>query len=150
VEDITIRTPHLYHFDPKTVTQILEDAADTIDLKTLLELRDVSIILPPSISTSIGRALGAWLRAFHSWSSEPAEAGLRRDVNGNTPMRKTRYAISYGAFIDVVKRFPAIWKAKKTTLEHVRDMATMEYAKAPQDVAEADWGMIHGDFWTGK
>ncbi|KAI9678372.1 MAG: hypothetical protein M1822_008018 [Bathelium mastoideum] len=65
-------------------------------------------------------------------------------------MRKLRYAISYGAFIDVVQKFPQIWEPKKKALEEVRDMATAEYAKTPQDNVDENWGIIHGDFWTGN
>jgi hypothetical protein len=65
-------------------------------------------------------------------------------------MRKIRYTISYGAFIDVVKKFPEIWEARKEVLEEVRDMATLEYAKPLQNGAEKHLGIIHGDFWAGK
>ena len=37
VESFSIRTPRLYLFDRKTDTQVLEDLADTIDVKTVLE-----------------------------------------------------------------------------------------------------------------
>jgi fructosamine-3-kinase len=150
VDNLSLRTPHLYRFDRKTNTQILEDLADTIDVKSVLESSTASSVLSWSISTAIGRVLGAWLRSFHSWASEPAQAGLRRDMGNNEPMRKLRYAISYAGFVDVVRKFPQLWEAHGKALEEVRDMATAEYAKTIQENAEEMWGLIHGDFWSGK
>jgi hypothetical protein len=65
-------------------------------------------------------------------------------------MRKIRYSISYGAFIDVVRRFPEIWEPNHKVLEGVRDIATAEYANTSEGKAGEDWGIIHGDFWSRK
>jgi hypothetical protein len=145
-----IRSPLLYHFDRETRIQVLEDLVDTMDLKTVLESPKVLTLLPASVSTAMGYALGAWLRSFHSWVSAAAQAGLTKIICDNTPMRKIRFAISYGAFTNVIQKFPEIWEAEKQALEEVEDMATLEYAKTPQTNAEGSWGVIHGDFWTGK
>lgn len=150
VDNLSVRTPHLYQFDRKTNTQILEDLSDTIDIKTVLvSLTDLSV-LPRSISTSIGYALGAWLRSFHSWTSAPAQATLQGLMADNKPMRKIRYTISYGTFIDVVQKFPSIWETHSKALQEVKNMAIVEYSKAPQENADENWGIIHGDFWSGK
>jgi hypothetical protein len=150
IGNLSLRTPHLYLFDRKTNTQILEDLSDTIDVKTVLESPIASSVLSHSISPTMGRALGVWLRSFHAWISEPAQTGLYRDMADNEPMRKIRYATSYGAFINVVQKFPEIWEARRKALEEVRDMATAEYAKTPQDNVGEKGGVIHGDFWAGK
>lgn len=150
VDTISVRTPRLYHFDQNTSTQIMEDLTDTIDLKTVLELPEVSEVLPSSRSMAIGHALGAWLRWFHSWASEPGQSGLREALNSNAAMREVRYEISYGSFTNVVQKFPDIWEVNKQTLEEVKDMATNEYERKPQRSAEKGWGVIHGDFWSGK
>jgi hypothetical protein len=150
MENISVKTPYLYYFDRETATQVLYDLIDTVDIRTMLESFGGSELLRPSISTNLGHVLGAWLRSFHLWISKPAQAGLRSNVAENTAMRRTRYAISYGAFVDVVKKFPEIWEARKGVLEEVKDMATLEYANTMQDSAEEDWGIIHGDFWAGK
>nr|QCL09110.1 DmxR19 [Cryptosporiopsis sp. 8999] len=150
VDKFYLRTPHLYLFDQKTNTQVLEDLSGMIDMKAALESPTAPSILTQSISTDIGRSLGAWLRSFHSWASEPAQAGLQREMGENKPMRKIRYSISYGAFIDVVQKFPEIWEGCKKALEEVRDMATAEYAKNIEDKVGENWGIIHGDFWSGN
>lgn len=49
VYSISLRTPHVYQFDHKTNTQILEDLSDTIDIKTVLESPTASSVLPRSI-----------------------------------------------------------------------------------------------------
>jgi hypothetical protein len=150
LENFSVRTPHLYFFDPQHATQVLEDLLNTIDLKTVLESPEVSALLPIPVAIVIGRVLGAWLQSFHLWVSEPAQAVLKYVSGDNSPMRKTRYAISYGAFLDVVKRFPDVWEGKQEVLEQVRDMAIAEYAKTSHDSPGKNWGLIHGDFWTGK
>lgn len=148
--NFSLRAPRLYQFDHKTNTQILEDLSDTIDIKTVLVSPTAWSVLPRSISTSIGSALGTWLRSFHSWASAPAQAILRGIMGDNQPMRKIRYAISYGAFVDIVRKFPEIWETHSKALQEVKNMAIAEYSKATQENAEENWGLIHGDFWAGK
>ncbi|KAH8688787.1 kinase-like domain-containing protein [Talaromyces proteolyticus] len=149
-ENITIQTPHLYEFDRKQNTQILEDLSDTIDLKTVLVSAEAGVVLPQSISTAIGCAVGVWLRAFHSWTAQPAQANLRKEIAANEPMRKLRYQISYGAFIEIVQKFPEVWDEYGTILQQVQDMATEEYAQSIHDPGVEDWGVIHADFWAGN
>jgi hypothetical protein len=150
LENFLVRTPRLHYFDPKTATQVLEDLVGTIDLKTVLQSPEVSVLLPPLFAVTIGRVLGSWLRSYHSWVSEPAQAGLKDVPGDNESMRKIRFDISYGAFLDVVQKFPAVWEGSQKLLEQVRDMAITEYAKISKDSREKGWGLIHGDFWTGK
>jgi hypothetical protein len=150
LENFLVRTPRLHYFDPKTATQVLEDLVGTIDLKTVLESPEVSVLLPPLIAVTVGRVLGSWLRSFHSWVSEPAQVGFKNVLGDNEPMRKIRYGISYGAFLDIVQKFPDIWEGSKKTLGQVQGMATAEYVKTSKDSTEKNWRLIHGDFWTGK
>ncbi|KAM5496379.1 hypothetical protein McaMca56_004548 [Microsporum canis] len=121
VDNIHLRTPRLYLFDEKTNTQVLEDLVSTIDLKTVLESPTASTALPHPFATGIGHALGAWLQSFHTWVSEPAPAALLKDLGDNEPMRKIRYSISYGAFTNIVQKFPKYgsdaeprWKRSET------------------------------------
>jgi hypothetical protein len=150
VDNLCLRTPYMYLFNRKTNTQVLEDLSGAINMTIVLESPIALTVLPQSISTAIGRALGAWLRSFHSWVSELVQAGLQRVMIDNKPMRQIRYAISYGAFTDVVQKFPKVWECNRKALEEVRDMANAEYAKTTEDKAGEDWGIIYGDFWSGK
>jgi hypothetical protein len=147
VSKTLVKTPLLYHFDRTTGTQVLEDLTGTSDLKTVLESPHVTAVLPPSVAETMGCALGAWLQGFHSWVAEPAQVELGKVIGGNTSMRELRYSISYGAFMEIVQKFPDIWNANKTTLEEVVNMAKAEYAMS---TGGQNWGIIHGDFWSGK
>jgi len=150
VDNLCLRTPRMYLFDQKTNTMVLEDLSDAIDITAVLDSPTGLNVLTKSISTTIGCALGAWLRSFHCWASEPAQADLRKVIFDNKPMRQVRYSISYGAFTDVVQKFPDVWESNRRVLEEVRDMATREYVNTNEEKEGDAWGVIHGDFWSGK
>jgi len=147
-----LRTPHMYLFDRNTNTQVLEDLSGSIDMKAVLKSSLTSSVLPRPILSGIGRALGTWLQSFHSWVSEPPQADLQKSIGKNESMRKIRYEISYGAFIDIVQKFQKVWEIEgcEEALEEVKHMATGEYAMTTQDEAGQSWGIIHADFWSGK
>lgn len=145
-----VKVPHLYLFNQETNTQVLEDIAGAVDLETILVSPTVNDTLSQSLSTSIGRALGSWLRSFHNWISAPSQVDLRIEIGENEPMRKLKYLITYDSFIEVVEQFPEILGGNKKTLENVKDMAAKEFQKMARDMRAEDWGIIHGDFWTGK
>lgn len=146
-EDYTcIRTPRLYRFDDTTTTQIMEDLSNTSPLTDAL----ISKAPFPYGAFACGEALGLWLRRFHSWSADAPQTHLRELVYENVAMRKIRYKISYGAFVDILKKFPEIRRAKGHILEEVERMATAEYARLPHIEPSLSWGIIHGDFWSGK
>jgi hypothetical protein len=147
LEDGTfVRTPRLYRFEDTTTTQIIEDLSHTIPLTDAL----ISEAPFPHGAFTCGEALGIWLRHFHSWSADAPQARLRGSVYENAAMRKIRYDISYGAFVDILKGFPEIWRAKGHVLEEVERMATAEYARVPRNESNMSWGIVHGDFWSGK
>ncbi len=66
-----VGVPHLYLFNKKTKTQVLEDIPGVVDLKTLLMSPAANDVLSHSLASSIGRILGSWLRSYHSWVSLP-------------------------------------------------------------------------------
>lgn len=150
IENVSIKTPRVFYFDGASDTQVLEDLAGTINIKSVLVSPDISTRLPSQLATTVGHSLGVWLKAFHSWVSESAQSQIAKFVMKNEPMRKIRYDISYGAFIEVVQKFPEIWEEKKTALLEVRDMAIVEYAITPDNEVAGNWSVIHGDFWAGK
>ncbi len=147
-----VKAPHLYLFNRETNTQVLEDFPGAIDLKTVLVSTAATDTLSQPIATSIGRALGSWLRSFHSWASAPSQEGLRREIWENEPMRQLKYQISYDCFIEVVEGFPEILGDGKKVLEEVKEMAAREFQNRAGDggTKGEEWGIIHGDFWSGK
>lgn len=139
--------PRLHLFDCETNTQVHQDFPGAIELKSIF-------LASPPISrllvTSIGRDVGSRLRSFHTWASEPAQAALRADIGRNEPMRKLKYSTSYNTFINVLEKYPELVEECRKTLEEVKDMATREFHKTATEEEGEDWGIIHGDFWTGK
>jgi hypothetical protein len=147
---VSIRAPHLYLFLSETNTQVIEDVPNSIDLKLILVAPTANSVLDQSLATSIGHALGSWLRSFHIWALAPAQAELRREIGKNEPMRKLKSKITYESFIQVLENFPDILEGHRKSLEDVKDLATREFKKNMGDEIEDNWGIIHGDFWTGK
>lgn len=151
---IQVKVPHLYLFDRETRTQVLEDIPGVVDLKTIFMSPSANDVLSQPLATSIGRALGSWLRAFHTWISAPAQLQLRAsaEVGTNEPMRKLKYQITYDSFIGVLEQFPDVLGGHGKSLQQVKDIAIREFEKTASDDGDEseEWGLIHGDFWTGK
>lgn len=148
-DQVSLKAPRLYLFNRETNTQVLEDFPEALNLKSILVSPTANSILSQSFATSIGHTLGSWLRSFHTWASAPAQADLRKEIEKNEPMRKLKYLVTYDSFIQVVEKFPEILEGSRKTLEDVKDMATKEFERTVGEAGE-DWGIIHGDFWTGK
>ena len=149
-ENLTINIPQILHSDHQTNTKILYDIPHTIDLSKLLLCNDERV-LDQSIAESIGRALGIWTRSFHQWAAHSNQAQLRVDVGLNTPMRKLKLKITYQAFMGVLENFPELLEGKREILEQVRIEAVenLEREEGGEENSD-DWGLIHGDLWTGK
>ena len=67
------------------------------------------------------------------------------------PMRKLKLKITYQAFMGVLENFPELLEGNRETLEQVR-IEAVENFEREEGVEENsdDWGLIHGDLWTGK
>ncbi|KAK3680603.1 kinase-like domain-containing protein [Podospora appendiculata] len=148
----TVRTPRLYMRSLETNTQVLEDFADTIDLKSLLVSPNANVVFTSSVASSIGRDLGSWLRAFHVWAGEKAQASLLTEISQNDAMRKLKCQVTYDSFVNVLGNFPelSLSEGNDATLEDVRNMATEDFKRAAGAEGDEDWGLIHGDFWSGN
>jgi hypothetical protein len=129
-----VKTPRLYL--QLVNTQVFEDFQNMIGLNSFL----VNSLPTQSLSTSIGHALGAWTRCFHTWASEPAQAGLRNEIKKNEPMRQLKRRITYDIFIPILEKFPEVLGSHRKALEDVKVWAT----------GVNDSEIIHGDFWSGK
>lgn len=146
-----VRSPRLHLFDRETNTQVLEDCSNTTDLKTLLVSPKVKAILPGTSAESIGRDLGLWLRSFHQWTSEPGQASLRATISQNKEARKLKCKITYDSFLKVLEIYPDLAEGHMETLKAVKDAITAEFSLNEPPLGEdGSWGLIHGDFWTGK
>ncbi|KAK3317742.1 kinase-like domain-containing protein [Cercophora scortea] len=146
----TVRTPRLYMRSLETSTQILEDFADTVDLKSVLVSPNANAVFTPSVATSIGRDLGSWLRAFHVWAGEKARASLVSEISQNDAMKKLKYQVTYDSFIKVLGNFPELLEGNETTLESVKNAATEDFKRIAEEEGDEGWGLIHGDLWSGN
>ena len=146
-----VKAPRLYMFDRQTNTQAIEDVPDAVNLHSIFVSPTANTALTHSVATTIGRELGCWLQAFHGWALSSAQYPLRKQIRQNEPMRKLKRAITYDSFINVLENFPGALDGVRKTLEDVRDMASKEFETVLIDeVGLENWGLIHGDFWTGK
>lgn len=144
-----VTVPRCYMFDRDTHTQIHEDFPGSLDLTTILQSANVNQILPGSSGQYAGYALGSWLRFFHSWTSEPAQAALRERIGPNKGMRQLKCLITYDSFIEILERHPETIEGHKETLEAVQSAMKYEFERPPTEGDEIR-GIIHGDFWAGK
>lgn len=149
-DHVSVKTPHLYLFNPNMNLQVIEDFQDTLDLETMLVSLNETRLPSETFLRSVNRALGAWLRSFHTWSAALEQSNLRKEVWKNEPMRRLKLRITYDVFIKVVENFPDILQAHQKTLEEVKEMGVKEFAREPSEDEGNDWGIIHGDFWSGK
>ena len=144
-----IKAPRLYQLDRETNTQVLEDFADTDGFKSVLFSPNADNLLPESSRMIIGHQLGFWLRSLHSWASAPEQAALRALMWQNDRTRKMKYLYTYDGFLKVLENYPELLKGHQKTLEIVRDVTAKDFEK-PSTEEDEGWGLIHGDFWSGK
>lgn len=146
-----VRSPRLYLFDRKTNTQVLEDCLNTTDLKTIFISPTVEEILPGNRSASVGYSVGRWLRSFHQWTSEPSQAPLRATIRRNTEARKLKRKITYDSFVRILETYPDLIEGHEEVLKTIKDAMVTDFEiHGPPESDDGDWGLIHGDFWTGK
>ena len=148
---ITIKTPHLYHFSHATHTQVQEDLPAAQDLKTFLTTPTIATTVPEALVRSLGHALGEWLLAFHTWTDE-YESSSRRELKTrmarNTLMRELKCSVNYDNLVQTIERYPGLLEGCRGVFEEVRDFAKEECKRV--DVDGEGFGVIHGDFWSGK
>ncbi|KAI1743897.1 kinase-like domain-containing protein [Xylaria scruposa] len=145
-----IKAPRLRLFIQDTNVLVLEDFTATVDLKYLFVSPNANSILTPPLAASIGHDIGSWLRSFHNWSI--SSNSRLKHIGDNDPMRNLKYAITYDAFLNVLENhFPDLLESYRPLLEQVRNAAAKEFEKLSRDgIEDDDWGLIHGDFWTGN
>lgn len=100
-----------------------------------------------SSARSLGRALGSWLRSFHDWAADEKQAECRDTLAKNGVMKDLKFYVNYAMLIDTIENFPNILGESRDVFERVRDFAAAELKREHCDDV---YGIIHGDFWTGK
>lgn len=141
-----MKTPRVFHFDQENNTQVLEDLPNSIDLKNFL-LSDLSHGVSETSGRAIGRSLGSWLKSFHNWASESEQADSRSLLAQNGTMKDLKFYVNYSMLMDTIANFPGILEDSRGVFEELKDFAAAELKKSEE---EDGYGIIHGDFWTGK
>lgn len=144
-----VKSPRLYLYDRETNTQVFEDLSDTIQFMTVLSSANIHSLLPFPSTTTVGRHLGVWLRSFHIWASSPDQVDLRKHICQNDHMRKTKYIFTYDSVFKVLKIFPELLEGFEQTLSTILDIIAKEFER-PTTVEGEDYGLLHGDLWSGK
>ncbi|KAF2671864.1 hypothetical protein BT63DRAFT_422377 [Microthyrium microscopicum] len=135
-DNVTITVPRLYHFVSESNTQVQEDLFATIDLETYLKARK----LTQQQCNRLGKSLGAWTKAFHSWGAAPEQESLREQMKGNVAMKDLKFWLNYGASVkSAIDRY-------SDTLEPCRKVLE----EAGTEVEKGAKTLLHGDFWTGN
>ncbi|KAF4979321.1 hypothetical protein FZEAL_4443 [Fusarium zealandicum] len=142
----TISTPSVYHFNHDSNTQVQEYLPNAVSLKDYAlkhYAAPTSASLEPQCD-QLGHGLGAWLRAFHSWSQEPGQAALREVFAGNKEMQGLKNMINYQQLLQMADRHPTVLGDARDVLQGISDLAAGEL------VDDSALYVIHGDFWTGN
>ncbi|KUJ21982.1 uncharacterized protein LY89DRAFT_778327 [Mollisia scopiformis] len=138
---IEVQTPHLYHFDKDTNTQVYSDLPSSLDLKTYVLTHAASVTKLQC--ERLGYALGAWCKAFHVWGNSEERREVREEMKGNKAMRDLKFVINYQRLIASIESFPEILEEKRDLFEDVAQSVTKE-------LNEKEGDLIHGDFWSGN
>jgi hypothetical protein len=145
----TVKPPRLYLYDRETNTQVLEDFSNTNGFRAMLFSADAHNLFPSSSTATIGRYLGVWLRSFHTWASAPEQAALRAQMWQNDPMRKIKYLFTYDTVLKVLGNYPELLEGHEKTLGTIRDAIAKEFERPSTEEGDG-YGLLHGDFWSGK
>jgi hypothetical protein len=141
-----VKTPRVFHFNAETNTQILEDLPNSVDLKHFL-LSELAQGVSESSARALGSSLGSWLRSFHEWGAMQQQSETRGLLNENKTMKDLKFYVNYSMLMDTIANFPSILEESRGVFEEVRTFAAAELTK---DAHDDEYGLIHGDFWTGK
>jgi len=133
---------------------VCEDFGQTAAVKWTIFSPNADALLPqPGTPALLGRHLGSWLRAFHTWASAPEQASLRAKVLPDDPERLRKRMITYADFVILMDKFPGTIDDEKQreTLEEVSRVFGAEFEQKPiVEGGDESWGIIHADTWTGK
>jgi hypothetical protein len=124
----------------------MEDLPSALDLKTFLLSPSIASTISREWATSIGRTLGIWLRSFHTWIDDPAQAEVASGFEKNETMKKLKFSINYDSLLKMVGAHPDLLEGSRGVFERVRERAAAEL----EEGVGGPIGAIHGDFWSGK
>ncbi|KAJ4343928.1 hypothetical protein N0V95_006530 [Ascochyta clinopodiicola] len=151
---VSITSPISFFYDDQSHVQVIEDLQPAIDLASVLKSSTISN-LPSSDYPTLGFALGAWLCDFHSWTQKPEQSELRDIIAQNKSSQSVNWRTTYDTIEAIVAPLQMISGEDKQILADVRARAASKFEqhrhyKAGEQSDQTGYGVIHGDFWTGK
>jgi Ser/Thr protein kinase RdoA (MazF antagonist) len=69
------------------------------------------------------------------------------------PMRQLKRSITYDSILSVLENYPELLVGHEETLTEIRDVMGREFERPPprcENEQDTEWGIIHGDFWSGN
>jgi hypothetical protein len=150
--EISVETPRSYFYDAPSRVQVIEDVSNAVELANVVKSYNTEATQTLPSLLSIGFALGSWLRTFHAWTSESAQSDLQQKILRNKPMRDLKRRITYDTIGSILAKYPNVHRAYQKELDEIQTVARQEFEIESTEVAHGsqEWGIIHGDFWTGK
>lgn len=137
----TIVTPRPYWLFAEQNVRVIEDIPGTMELFTLL-----GSSLVPSMSSdfasSLGEALGLWLRSFHSRASRHGCSKLLEKIDENAVCRDAMYTMYRGRLENNIEKFPHVFEG---VVDKVR-----AYVREEIEWCDERIGLVHGDFAARK
>jgi hypothetical protein len=112
-----------------------------LDYPNSFELKDyftTHTISSPQ-ATSLGVALGTWLKRFHFWGAEDAQRPLQEVMKKREPMVQLKFMINFGRLLPTIDLFSAILEESREIFKNIEHLMREEIGKEGGE-------LIHGDF----
>ncbi|KAJ5757275.1 uncharacterized protein N7511_007457 [Penicillium nucicola] len=136
-DGLTVRPPCPYWLSSEHHLQVMENLPNTIDLSKYF-LTPAGGAISDHYASSIGRALGLWLRAFHAKTSEESHLTYLKAVGRNVMNRTAMYSFYLSRLEQNIAGFPHIFcELGETIVSYVTKKLECEKGESP--------GLIHGD-----
>ncbi|KAK6087592.1 hypothetical protein SCUP234_01750 [Seiridium cupressi] len=143
-----LQAPRLLHTNQSKNTFVIEDlGSETVDLKEQLLGANTS---DPVIARKLGKDLGGWLRAFHQWTTKPAQDRLVERMREYEEMCKFKHLITYRNISKWCESSGLLDDNTRAMFLKVDNLVAKESSDTHSRQMTDEWGPVHADFWTGN
>lgn len=140
-----VRVPRLLFANGAESTLVIEDFGPrTLHLTEQIKEDDHAMIHGYAV------LLGSWLRGFHQWANESAQGEMRSRMRQNQGVGAFRRGITYNGIYQWCEDLGLMDEDTHSLFQKLEHMIAQEFADSQWRDVDAEWGPIHGDFWTGK
>ncbi|KAK7180320.1 hypothetical protein DPSP01_011997 [Paraphaeosphaeria sporulosa] len=138
-EGADVQVPEVYFYDDRARVLVIQYIPSAAPLHTALES------LSSAEADCMGRALGTWLKRFHTWCEE--QAGLKEVLGGNEEEVKLKWKLTWVQGTGVLDRLgDVVGEEERGAWYAARDRVWQE----KQSPGVLQRGVVHGDFWVGN